>query len=101
MAAYRKALAMPTFARPDMAQHNLGWALYNLGRDAEAEEALRLAIRLEPSLEGAHYILGLVLVRQGRRDEARAQFRRARELAPDSPFGQAAALHLKALGEGG
>ncbi len=101
VAAYRKALGLPTFARPDMAQHNLGWALYNLGRDAEAEEALRLAARLEPKLEGAHYILGLVLVRQGRRDEAKTEFRRARELAPDSPFGQAAAMHLKALGDGG
>ena len=101
VAAYRKALALPTFARPDMGQHNLGWALYNLGRDAEAEEALRLAARLEPRLEGAHYILGLVLVRQGRREEARTEFRRTRELAPDSPFGQAAAMHLRALGEGG
>lgn len=101
VAAYRKALSLPTFGRPDMAQHNLGWALYNLGRDKEAEEALRLAARLEPRLEGPHYILGLVFLRQGRRDEAKAEFRRAREIAPESPFGQAAGLHLRALGEGG
>jgi Flp pilus assembly protein TadD len=101
VAEYRKALSLPTFGRADMAQHNLGWALYNLGRDKEAEEALQLAVRLEPRLEGAHYILGLVLVRQGRKDEAKISFLRARDLAPESPFGQAATMHLKALGDGG
>jgi Flp pilus assembly protein TadD len=65
----------------------------------EAEDSLRFAIRLNPTLPAAHYTLGLVLVRQGRPDEARVAFRRARELAPDSPFGQAAAQHLRALGD--
>jgi cytochrome c-type biogenesis protein CcmH/NrfG len=42
-----------------------------------------------------------VLVAENRRDEARAAFRQARQLAPDTPFGQAARERLRALGEEG
>jgi Flp pilus assembly protein TadD len=101
VAAYRKALAIPTFSSPDVAHHNLAWALYNLERIQEAEDSLHFAIRLNPTLPAAHYTLGLVLIRQGRSEEAKAAFRRTRELAPDSPFGQAAGLHLRALGDEG
>ena len=86
---------------PDTAHQNLGVALYNLRKFKEAEDELRFAIRLEPTLEAAFYHLGLVMVAQNRRDEARAAFRQARQLAPNSPFGQAAVERLKALGEGG
>jgi Tfp pilus assembly protein PilF len=101
VAAYRKALAIPTFTAPDVAHHNLGWALLNLDHVQEAEESLRFAIRLNPTLAAAHYTLGLVLVRQARPGDARMAFRRARELDPDSPFGEAAAHHLRALGDEG
>ena len=85
---------------PDTVHQNLGVALYNLKRLPEAEEQLKYAIRLEPQLEAAYYHLGLVLIAQDRKDEAKIAFRQARQLAPNSPFGQAAVERLKALGEG-
>lgn len=97
---YKKALALPAYGNIDT-YNNLGWAYYNLNRLQEAEEVLRLALKLDPKMVAASYHLGLVLVREGRRDEAKVEFRRARELAPDTPFGLAAQQHLKALGEGG
>ena len=53
------------------------------------------------ALQAAYYNMGLVLAAEKRRDEARAAFRRARELGADSPLGQAAVQQLKQLGEGG
>jgi tetratricopeptide (TPR) repeat protein len=99
--AYRKALALPGYQTSEVVHHNSGWAYYNLGRLREAEESYRLALKIQPDMASAHYQLGLVLLKGGRREEARAAFRRARELAPDTPFGLAAQQHLKALGEGG
>jgi hypothetical protein len=52
-------------------------------------------------MQAAYYNLGLVLVAERRSEEARAAFRRARQLAPDTPFGQAANERLKAMGDGG
>lgn len=101
LTAYRKAVSLPTLATPHTAYQNMGVALYNLKRYSEAEEALRFAIGLEPKLEAAYYHLGLVLVASGRREDAKALFRQTRDLAPQSPFGQAAVGQLKALGEGG
>lgn len=99
--AYRKALSLPTLTTPDTAYQNLGVALYNLKRYRDAEQALRFAIGLDPKLAAAYYHLGLVLVASDRREDAKAFFRRARDLAPQSPFGRAAGGQLKALGEGG
>jgi superkiller protein 3 len=99
--AYQRAIRSPRLLTPDTAHQNLGVAFYNLRRLPEAEEQLRFAIRLEPQLEAAYYHLGLVLVAQDRKDEAKVAFRRTRQLAPNSPFGQAAVERLKALGEDG
>jgi tetratricopeptide (TPR) repeat protein len=101
VATYRTALALPTITVPDFAHQNLGVALYNLHRYREAEQALRLAISLDPKLQAAYYHLGLLFSAEQRAEEAKAAFRHARQLAPESPFGQAASAHLKALGEGG
>lgn len=100
-AAYRKAISLPTLSTPQVAYQNLGLALYHLKRYREAEEALRFAIGLDQNLNAAFYHLGLVYSAQGRQDEARAAFRRARDMDPQSAFGQAAAERLKAMGEGG
>ena len=99
--AYRKAMSIPTLADPYNAYQNLGLALFHLKRYAEANEALRFAISLEPQLEAAYYNLGLVLAAEGRKEEAKLAFRRTRDLAPQSPFGQAAVQRLRALGDGG
>jgi tetratricopeptide (TPR) repeat protein len=98
---YRRAIALPSLTVPDLAHQNLGLALFHLKRYREAEEALRFAIRLEPELQAAYYNLGLVFVAEDRKDEAKQVFRRARDLGPGSPFGQAAVQRLKALGEEG
>lgn len=99
---YKRALRLPTLTAPHVAHQNLGVALHNLKREGEAEQALRFALSLEPQMVGTHYNLGLVLLAQGRRQEAVAAFRRERELAPpDSSFAHAAEERLKALGEGG
>jgi tetratricopeptide (TPR) repeat protein len=99
--AYRAAIARPTLNAPHIAHQNMGVALYNLKRYREAADELRFAINLDPRLESAYYNLGLVFMAEDRRPEALAAFRQARDLAPDSAFGQAALERLKALGEGG
>jgi Tfp pilus assembly protein PilF len=101
VATYRTAIALPTITVPDFAHQNLGVALYNLRRYREAEQALRFAISLDPRLQAAYYHLGLLFNAEQRNEEAKAAFRHARQLGPDSPFGQAAADHLKAMGDGG
>ena len=99
VAAYKTALALPTLASSYVAYNNLGLALYNLKRLEEAEQALRFAITLESAQEPAYYHLGLVLAAEGRAEEAKMAFRQARQIAPESPFGEAAAERLRAMGE--
>ncbi len=101
VATYRTAIALPNITVPDFAHQNLGVALYNLRRYREAEQALRFAISLDPRLQAAYYHLGLLFNAEQRNEEAKAAFRYARQLGPDSPFGQAATDHLKAMGDGG
>jgi Tfp pilus assembly protein PilF len=97
----KRAVAMPTLPVPQLAWQALGVAFLNLGQLMDAEGALRFAINLDPDMSSAYYNLGLVLVGANRKEEARAAFRRTRELSPESPFGQAAVEHLKSLGDGG
>ena len=99
--AYRKAISLPTLTVPDFAHQNLGLALYHLKRYQEAEQALQFAISLEPEMQAAYYNLGLVFVAGQRSEDAKVAFRKARQLGPDSPFGQAALQRLHSLGEGG
>lgn len=101
VSAYRRAVSVATLSTPHIAYQNMGVALYNLKRYREAEEALRFALSLEPSLEAAYYHLGLVFLAENRRNDAKLAFRRARDLSPQSPFGQAAVGRLRELGEGG
>ena len=97
--AYKKALSLPTLTIPESANQNLGLALYHLKRYQEAEQTLRFAISLDPRLQAAYYNLGLVFLAENRKEEAKAAFRQASQLAPDTPVGQAAQDRLKALGE--
>jgi len=99
--SYRKALALPSLGIPDLVHQNLGLALYHLKRYPEAESSLRFAITLDPKLQAAYYNLCLVLMAENRAQEARAVCRQTRELAPETPFGQAALERLKILGDGG
>jgi len=99
--AYRKALSLPVYPTPEVAYANLGWAYLNLDKVREAEESYRAAIQLQPKFSQAYYFLGVVLDREGRKDEAKAAFRSARDLDPDSPFGRKAVDILRTMGEGG
>lgn len=98
---YERAIKSARLYTPDTAYNNLGIALYHLQRLPEAEQALRFAINLNARLPTAHYYLGLVQLASNRKDDAKRSFRHTRELAPDTPFGQAAVDRLKDLGEGG
>lgn len=98
---YRKALTFPTYSSPELAYHNLGEAYLRQGKLRESEEALRQAIQLEPKNQFSHYLLGVVLAEGGRRDEARAAFRQARDIDPASSVGKLTVEALKTLGEGG
>jgi Tfp pilus assembly protein PilF len=101
VSAYRQALALPTLTVPDLAHQNLGLALYHLRQYPEAERELRFAISLRPEMQAAYHHLGLVLVAQGRPDEAQVAFIQARSLGADTPFGEAAARQLRALEQKG
>jgi type IV pilus assembly protein PilF len=101
IASYRRALSLPIYPTPEVGYYNLGRAYAQLKRLKEAEEALRTAIRLDPKLTAAHYQLGVVLTASDRREEAKAEFRRVRDLEPASAFGQAAVDALRTLGDGG
>jgi superkiller protein 3 len=101
VAAYKKALAFPTYATPEVAYYNMGEAYIRMGKPQEAQESFRAAIQLEPTMVAAHYGLGLALSQGGRRDEAKAAFRKARDLDPASPFSELAKNALKQLGDGG
>ena len=74
-AYYAKALA----AAPGDAEIfcDKGYSLYLQRRWAEADVCLRQAIALKPRLARAHNNLGLLLARDGKVDEALAEFRAA------------------------
>jgi tetratricopeptide (TPR) repeat protein len=82
-ALYRYAIAHGA-AGNDLAHNNLGAALANKGRVAEAMAQYADAIRLNPAHFRAHYSLGTHLARQGRLDEAIAHFREVIRVVPTS-----------------
>jgi tetratricopeptide (TPR) repeat protein len=97
--AYRKALAQTLYASPENTYNNLGYAYWALDRRKEAEEAFRSALQLEPKLVPSHFWLGVLLEKEGRKDEARVHFQAARDLEPGSVLGKRAAEVLKVMGE--
>jgi tetratricopeptide (TPR) repeat protein len=59
-------LALAIDSNSESLQTNKAVALLDLGRPAEAEEAARRALRLEPRSETDHYLIALAQVRQDR-----------------------------------
>ncbi len=92
--AYRKAVTLDPHFVPAYA--NLA-DLYRAGRrDADAERMLREGLRMVPNAATLREALGLTLVRQGKRQEALAEFAAAAKAAPDDPrhtYIYAVALH--------
>jgi Flp pilus assembly protein TadD len=80
-------LKQATRLRPDdvTAHNNLGLALADLGRFAEAEASYEQALRIAPAHAQAHANLGSTYKEQGRLDEAAACYEQALHLDPTSP----------------
>ncbi len=76
------ALANGAFDRDDM---------------AKAKERFDLVLQLDPSHARSHYSLGLILMRQGEKQQARAELERFLELAPNDPNAAMARDALKYL----
>lgn len=100
IAGYRKALSVPTYTTPEVAYNNMGNALFAQAKYREAEDAYRAALQLNGRMPSALYGLGMSLSRQGRAEDAKLVLRSARDVDNSSPFAQAAAEALKALGDG-
>lgn len=85
--AARDALDRGAAAGFASARHRftLGAALYRADRHAEAVEAFRRALELDPGLADAERSLAAALDQLDRRDEAVAHLRRYLELRPDAP----------------
>jgi tetratricopeptide (TPR) repeat protein len=65
-----------------LAQNNLGNALFDAGRTAEATEHYRRAVELNPAYAEAHNNYGNMLLNQGRVADALAQYRTALRILP-------------------
>jgi hypothetical protein len=63
-------------------------ARINLGKWEAAEQPIRTAIRIWPTVTGQHLLLGRILVHQGRVEEARSEFARELQLDPNSSDAQ-------------
>lgn len=75
--------------------HNLGQALGDAGRKAEAMEAYERALAIVPSFADAHHNLGQLWLDEGRPDRALPRFEQAVKFNPTDPesrYGLAAAL---------
>ena len=78
------------------AHFNHAFVAEELGHTDVAEQGFRAALQIEEKMDRAWYGLGLVLVRQGRLDEALDALKRNTKLQPMSPFGwyQMARVHV-------
>jgi Flp pilus assembly protein TadD len=70
------------------------------GRDADGERLLRRALALHAESADVHHVLGLLLVRQKRNDEALAELAQAAALSPQNPrYTYVYAVALNSLGQ--
>jgi Flp pilus assembly protein TadD len=76
-------------AEPDLAEA-LGWAQYRVGMFSAAVETLRRCVEADPSDVAVRLDLALVLLVEGRRDDALGELRRAIEHADASRRGHLA-----------
>ena len=68
-----------------IAEQNLGQALHQKGRPAEAIARLRRALAINPNQASVHSSLGVVLLETGRPNESLTHLEKAVELKPEDP----------------
>lgn len=78
-------------------QFFLGRTLLAQGKLAEAQERLEQAIKLDGTIPVYYLELGVVLLRAGRRADARDSFKRALDLNPAGPDAEEARRYLREL----
>ena len=61
---------------------NTGVTLWNQGKGADAQPYFERAIKADPKMADAHYLLGMTLVNQGKLQEAKTPFTEYLKLAP-------------------
>jgi type IV pilus biogenesis/stability protein PilW len=71
---FRLALADPVYPTPEKVYLNLGLLYRTQGREAEALEALRRSVEIDPRYYRAHYELAALLERSGRVAEAAREY---------------------------
>ena len=81
-AAAQLARARELGARDEMTLGLLGDALWQAGRNEDAEEALRFAVAQQPDSASLRLGLGQLLLSQGAADASRSQLEEAARLAP-------------------
>jgi tetratricopeptide (TPR) repeat protein len=90
---FKRALAVRS--SPE-AHYVVGSVYYQLGHDRTAARHLRKAIEMDGGYAAAYYVLGLVLLRTGEKEGARACFQSARQKSSSEPrYGTAARAMLK------
>ncbi len=80
--AFDKALENKLYVTRELALGNKGWALYKLGRMAEARASLERAIAIEPTYPLAHLNLGIIFQDMNRHLEALDSFDRTLDIYP-------------------
>jgi tetratricopeptide (TPR) repeat protein len=75
----------------------LAFAAFDSDDVVHAKEALGKVLELDPNHARSHYLLGLILMREGAKAEARSHLERFLELAPNDPDAATAKDALKYL----
>jgi Flp pilus assembly protein TadD len=92
------AEALVEEAPGDARAHDLlGWARHLSGLQAEAEQALKQALRLDPGLVSAQFHLGSLYATMGQEDLARSHLQKAVDLDTTGYYRQRAELVLRDL----
>jgi tetratricopeptide (TPR) repeat protein len=97
-ADYQQAIRLqPSFMPPYV---NLADVYREQGRDADGERLLRQALAIHPDSADVHHVLGLLLVRQKRADEALTELAKAAQQSPENQrYAYVYAIALDSLGQ--
>ncbi|MDI6775635.1 MAG: tetratricopeptide repeat protein [Syntrophales bacterium] len=98
LSKYQEAIARePNTALLPLIEKNMGMVSFARGDMDRAVRHLKKSLELAPSLAESHYWLGECYIRLNNREEAKAAFRAAIKLAPESEYGIKAKKSLDAI----